>query len=59
MDSTERTIFAQLEFARRILLVFCRRVITTLAGTACKGNNISHINNLNTEKITLPLPGAG
>ena len=59
MNPAERTVLIELEFAWRVLLIFCRRVITTLAGTACKGNDIPHVNNLNTEKIPCPIKGQG
>jgi len=59
MHSTKRAKFLEFELPRRIFLVFRRGVVPTLAGTACKGDNISHINTSVTEKITPLLPGAG
>jgi len=43
MTPAKRTILVELQFTGSILLIFGRRIIPTLAGTACKGNNISHL----------------
>jgi hypothetical protein len=55
----KRTVFAELKLARGVLFVFRRSVVTTLAGTACKSDDVSHVNTSDPEKITPLLPGAG
>ncbi len=42
MRPAKGTIFFKLQLTRCILFVFRRRIVATLAGTTCKGNDISH-----------------
>ena len=42
MTPTERTVFFELEFIRRVLLVLGRRIVTTLTSTTCEGDYVSH-----------------
>jgi hypothetical protein len=42
MRLAEGTVLAELQFVWRVLLVFGRGVITTLACATCEGDDISH-----------------
>jgi hypothetical protein len=42
MFATKSAVFTEFQFIGRCPLVFCRRVISSFALIACKGNDYSH-----------------